>query len=61
MYKIYSKNILTKGDNRVLEKMFWNLFLNTGDVNMYLYYKNIQGEEDNKDHKEKEMVQHECS
>lgn len=61
MYKIDSINTLTKGDNRVLEKMFWNLFLNTGDVNIYLYYKDIQEEFNNNGNKEKEIVQHECS
>ncbi|WZL74643.1 YqzL family protein [Clostridiaceae bacterium 35-E11] len=61
MYEIDSINTFMKGDNRVLEKMFWNLFLNTGDVNIYLYYKDIQGEMNKKDKKEKEIVQHECS
>ncbi len=35
------KNI-KKGANKVLEKICWNMFLNTGDIDIYLYYKAIQ-------------------
>lgn len=31
-----------KGANRVLEKILWNLFVNTGDIYTYLYYKNCE-------------------
>lgn len=26
----------------MLEKICWNMFLNTGDIDIYLYYKAIQ-------------------
>jgi hypothetical protein len=32
-----------KGDIRVLEKIAWNLFVSTGDINMYLWYRNVKG------------------
>lgn len=34
--------ISEKGVNGVLEKILWNLFINTGDLNIYLDYKDIE-------------------